>query len=590
MPDLKEEEKTPNLKEVSVEVVNYDDSPTEEKRKSSIRKEILYSTNEIPPWHLCILLGIQHFFIMVGSTLPIPYFLTPLLCLQDDDPSRGQIISSIFFVSGIVTMLQTTFGCRLPIVQGGTFAFLLPTMAILTTSFDSCQTYDFANMTTADKDDIWMTRIRAIQGAIIISSITQVLIGLTGIVGYIASWITPLTIVPTVTLVGLSLFRPATDKAATHWGISIMTASLLILFSQYISELGIPLPSWRGKKLLLKKFKIFKFFPIICAIFISWGICGILTAFEVFPEDSEARTDSKISLIRNSRWFYVPYPFQWGLPTISASGVIGMIAGVLGSTAESIGDYYACSRLTESGPLPEHAVNRGIFIEGIGCIIAGIIGTGNGTTSYSDNIAALRLTKVASRRVIQVAAILMLICGICTKFTSIFISVPNPVVGGVFIIMFGVIASIGLSNLQVIDLNSSRNIFILGVSLFIGLAIPEWLENNPGSIETGSPVFSQVLVVLLNTRMFVGGAVGFFLDNTIPGTPEERGLTKWNKINFESESDERKKETSVCDPSVHDPSVYDHSVYDLPFGMKFLRRHKIFSFIPISPTYKARKS
>ncbi|RXG51279.1 Solute carrier family 23 member 2, partial [Armadillidium vulgare] len=166
--------------EVSVEVVNYDDSPTEEKGKSSIRKEILYSTNEIPPWHLCILLGIQqHFFIMVGSTLPIPYFLTPLLCLQDDDPSRGQIISSIFFVSGIVTMLQTTFGCRLPIVQGGTFAFLLPTMAILTTSFDSCQTYDFANMTTADKDDIWMTRIRAIQGAIIISSITQVLIGLT---------------------------------------------------------------------------------------------------------------------------------------------------------------------------------------------------------------------------------------------------------------------------------------------------------------------------------------------------------------------------------------------------------------------------
>ncbi|KAB7500038.1 hypothetical protein Anas_14062 [Armadillidium nasatum] len=53
-------------------------------------------------------------------------------------------------------------------------------------------------------------------------------------------------------------------------------------------------------------------------------------------------------------------------------------------------------------------------------------------------------------------------------------------------------------------------------------------------------------------------------------TPEERGLTKWNKINFESESDENKKEASVCDPSVYDPSVYD-----LPFGMKFLRRYCI---------------
>ncbi|KAB7504218.1 hypothetical protein Anas_12208 [Armadillidium nasatum] len=54
----------------------------------------------------------QHFFLMVGTTLPIPYVLTPLLCLQDDDPSRGQIISSILFVSGIVTLMQTTLGCR----------------------------------------------------------------------------------------------------------------------------------------------------------------------------------------------------------------------------------------------------------------------------------------------------------------------------------------------------------------------------------------------------------------------------------------------------------------------------------------------
>ncbi|RXG61603.1 putative nucleobase-ascorbate transporter 9 [Armadillidium vulgare] len=65
---------------------------------------------------------------MVGTTLPIPYVLTPLLCLQDDDPSRGQIISSILFVSGIVTLIQTTLGCRLPVIQGATFAFLLPTI------------------------------------------------------------------------------------------------------------------------------------------------------------------------------------------------------------------------------------------------------------------------------------------------------------------------------------------------------------------------------------------------------------------------------------------------------------------------------
>ncbi|RXG51423.1 Solute carrier family 23 member 2 [Armadillidium vulgare] len=358
-----------------------------------------------------------HFFLMVGTTLSVPYIVTPLLCLQDDDPSRGKIISSIFFVSGIVTLLQTTLGCRLPVIQGATFAFLLPTIAIMNTSFDSCQTYDYANLTSFEKDEIWMRRMRAIQGAVTVASVTEVFIGLTGL------------------LLGLSLFRTAANKASTHWGISLMTASLFVLFSQYLSRFVIPVQRWKNNKFFVAIYKIFTFFPILSAILISWAVSAILTAFEVFPEDSEARTDNKISLVLNSSWFYVPYPFQWGIPTVSASGVIGIIAGILSSVVESIGDYYACSRLAESGPLPEHAINRGIFIEGIGCIIAGIIGTGNGTTTCSANIATLRITK--------------------------------------------------------------------------------WLHN-PGSIQTGSPAADQVLLVLLKTSMFVGGMIGFFLDNTVP--------------------------------------------------------------------------
>lgn len=69
---------------------------------------------------------------------------------------------------------------RLPVIQGATFAFLLPTISILSTSFDSCQTYDYANLTKIEKDEIWMTRMRAIQGAVTVASVTEVLIGLTG--------------------------------------------------------------------------------------------------------------------------------------------------------------------------------------------------------------------------------------------------------------------------------------------------------------------------------------------------------------------------------------------------------------------------
>lgn len=71
-----------------------------------------------------------------------------------------------------------------------------------------------------------------------------------------------------------------------------------------------------------------------------------------------------------------------------------MLAGVIASVIESIGDYYACARLSGAPPPPPHAVNRGITTEGVGCILAGIWGTGNGTTSYSQNVGAIGLTKV----------------------------------------------------------------------------------------------------------------------------------------------------------------------------------------------------
>ncbi|CAB4004251.1 solute carrier family 23 member 2-like isoform X1, partial [Paramuricea clavata] len=86
---------------------------------------------------------------------------------------------------------------------------------------------------------------------------------------------------------------------------------------------------------------------------------------------------------------------QWGTPTISLAGVFGMLAGVIAGVVESIGDYYACARLSGAPPPPSHAMNRGIGVEGIACFLAGAVGTGNATTSFSENIGALGITKTA---------------------------------------------------------------------------------------------------------------------------------------------------------------------------------------------------
>lgn len=83
------------------------------------------------------------------------------------------------------------------------------------------------------------------------------------------------------------------------------------------------------------------------------------------------------------------------MPTISLAGIFGILAGVISSMLESVGDYYACARLSGAPPPPKHAISRGIGVEGIGCLLAGAWGTGNGTTSYSENVGALGITKVS---------------------------------------------------------------------------------------------------------------------------------------------------------------------------------------------------
>ena len=203
-----------------------------------------------------------------------------------------------------------------------------------------------------------------------------------------------------------------------------------------------------------------------------------------------------------------------------------MLAGYLASMVESVGDYYACARLAGASVPTRQIVNRGIGMEGVGCLVAGIFGTGNGTTSYSENIGAIGLTRVGSRRVVQVGAVFMVLLGTFGKFGALFTTIPQPIAGGMYCAMFGMIAAVGLSNLQFVNLNSARNLFILGFAFFMGLSVPEYFSATPMSFEP--QWLAEVINTLGRTGMAVGASVALVLDNTIPGTDEERGLTAWN--------------------------------------------------------------
>jgi len=569
--------------------------------REKLSNELLYSIDETPPWYIAIGLGFQHYLTMFGATFAMPFVLSVPLCFAHDPVVISNVINTIFFASGLATLLQSTLGVRLPIVQGGTYTFVAPTIAIMSVRGDcpsvgksatpagstsnftstiaslvttaSLQATATASPNAAGADEEWKIRMREIQGAIMVAALVQVFIGFSGLMGLILKFIGPLTIVPTIALVGLPLFETAYYFASAHWGIAILMIFFITLFSQVVKEVEVPMPGYSNGACKIFRWPIFKLFPIMIALFIVWTFSAILTASGAFGKGHRARTDNRISVLEKVPWFRVPYPGQWGTPTINAAAVIGMLAGVIGSMVESIGDYFACARLAGAPPPPHHAINRGLGIEGIGCILTGAWGTGNGTTSYSENIGAIGITRVGSRRVIQLGAVFMLLLAIIGKFGALFTTIPDPVIGGIFIVMFGMITAVGLGTLQYADLNSMRNLFVLGISLFFGMVLPFWIKRTPNAIKTGSLAADQIITVFLSTNMAVGGITGFILDNLLPGTLEERGIKKWRDLFEDAETGVQTRSASI-------------HTYDIPLVTKYLQRFKFVRYIPFLPYYE----
>ncbi|XP_049305370.1 solute carrier family 23 member 2 [Bactrocera dorsalis] len=545
--------------------------------KEKTQPKLLYAINENPPWYLSIFLALQHYLTMIGAIVSIPFILTPALCMSDEDPDRGVIISTMIFVTGIVTLLQATWGVRLPIVQGGTISFLVPTLAILALPQWKCPSVeDIDALDEEDRVELWQIRMRELSGAIAVSALVQVVLGYTGLVGKILRFVTPLTIVPTVSLVGLTLFEHAAETASKHWGIAVGTTAMLTLFSQIMANVPVPFPAYRkGHGIEMRNFQLFRMFPVLMTIAIMWGLCGILTVTNVFEEGHPSRTDVRLKVLTNAKWFYVPYPFQFGLPSVTLSGVLGMLAGVLACTVESLSYYPTVSQMSGAHSPPLHAINRGIGTEGLGTVLAGIWGAGNGTNTFGENVGAIGVTKVGSRRVIQWASLIMIVQGVIGKFGAVFIMIPDSVVGGIFCVMFGMIIAFGLSTLQYVDLRSARNLYIIGLSIFFPMVLCKWMQEHPGAINTGNETVDSTLSVLLGTTILVGGLLGCFLDNIIPGTAEERGLIEWAN------------EMPLGDANINDGTATD---YDFPWGMETLRKWKWTYYVPFLPTYKLQKT
>jgi len=480
------------------------------KNGSQAQGWVLYPIGSKPKIGLSIALGLQQYLTMFGATVVIPFIVSGAF-EQNGIPmpaeSLALLISTMFFVSGITTLIQQSpLGNKLPIIQGGTFSFLGPMFAIV-------------GMVAA-KGMGWEVGMQQVSAAVMFASLFEIVLGYTGLMGLVKRAISPIVIGPTIAMIGLALYGIGAPWMAGNWVISLITLVALILYSQVFS----------------RKAKIFLLFPVLLSILTGWLAALIGTFAGWIPEGNPANLTGQLGLIGAAPWFSLrpALPFKWGVPNfgigITLAGSLGMLAGYLGSMIESIGDYYSCARIAEAPVPTEKMISKGLGAEGLGCLIASFFQTANGTTSYSENVGSIGLTRVASRRVIRTGAIIMLVLPMFSKFGATLATLPQPVVGSMFVGLFGLIAAVGLSNLQFVNLNNSRNLFIIGLSFFAGLSFPAHFNAAPIAWEGGQfvQVIGSIAQTILTTGMAVTAIVGIILDNLLPGaTRAERGLEVW---------------------------------------------------------------
>ncbi|PKU67854.1 Nucleobase-ascorbate transporter 12 [Dendrobium catenatum] len=158
-----------------------------------------------------------------------------------------------------------------------------------------------------------------------------------------------------------------------------------------------------------------------------------------------------------SPWFRFPYPLQWGTPVINWKMVIVMCAVSIIASVDSVGSYHASSLLVASRPPTAGILSRGIGLEGVSSILAGLWGTGVGSTTLTENVHTIAVTKMG-------------------KISGFIASIPMVMVAALLCFMWAMLAALGLSNLRYSEAGSSRNSIIVGLSLFFSLSIPAYFQ------------------------------------------------------------------------------------------------------------------
>lgn len=383
--------------------------------------------DDIPPLARLLPLGLQHVLALYAGAVAVPLIVGGAM-VSAGQLEQGDIVHLIMadlFVAGIATLIQAVgfwrFGVRLPLMQGVTFAAVAPMITIGTAH-----------------------GITAIYGAVIASGIFMILMA--PVFGRLIKYFPPIVTGTIILIIGVSLMR----VAAGWFGGGTSSGE----------DFGSPLAIGMGFFTLLVILLIERFAPEgLRRVSVLMGlVIGTVVSIPFgMPHWGNVGTYG---------WFGIPQPFQFGLPTFQVSSIVALLIVAIVIMTETTGDTVAIGEIVGKKITPQK-LGDGLRADGLGTVIGGVFNTFP-YTAFAQNVGLVAITGVKTRHVASMAGAIMILLGLLPKMAAIVEGIPQPVLGGAGVALFGMVAASGVRTLSKVQFNNTN---ILVVAISVGVAL-----------------------------------------------------------------------------------------------------------------------
>ena len=452
----------------------------------------VHPVDEVLPAPKMALYGLQHVLSMYAGVIAVPLILGSALELSVADITY--LLSAGLFISGLATLLQTLgvwrIGARLPIVQGTSFA-AVGTMLTIGTSTGG------------------VAGLRAVFGAVIVAGLAAFLVE--PVFTQLLRFFPPVVTGTVITVIGVSLV-----PVAVRWAGGGAASE----------DFGAPGNVGLAALTLLIILAIYRFLPgFLSRVAVLLGlVLGTLVAIPLGATD--------LGQITEAAPFQLTTPFHFGTPTFALGAALSMFVVMLVIMTETTADVLAIGEVVER-PADRATVTAGLRADMLSTAAAGVL-NGLPVSAFAQNVGLVAITGVRSRMVVAAGGLILVLLGLFPVLGAFAAVVPQPVLGGAGLALFGSVAASGIRTLARVDYDGNSNLVIVGVAVALGvlpIAVPTFYEEFPTwfqvVFESGISA-AAIAAVLLNAlfnvvgRSTPSGAPGVAAAPP-PGTPYEMG-------------------------------------------------------------------